>query len=352
MKLLRSANQFDIISSADIITQLPMGNYHVGFGPHGRIYLSKEDEVVLPEKVYSNDTNFIAHVMETWENMSAGVAGAGLVGKKGLGKSFTANQIAATANVPVIRIIGPAHNPEVFKFLDKIEQDFVLLLDEFEKNFNQKRDLDAGASQEDLLTFLDNGGERKNKILFLVTANHEYSINEFLKNRPSRLRYYRVYNRLEDPIINEIIEDLVDDKSLIPDLLQHLPYEDLNIDVLIQIIQEMNIHKKAYSTFKSFFNYSKIGSINYTASIILENNILKELTQSKLDGRESIHQDDRLGVYEANTIYSEEYVDLENGESKPFYEAYYFEFQKDGKRKKINVRVSIIEKEDRYKYTV
>lgn len=270
MRVLRDKKVFDIISNVDIIDELPVANYELKFGAFGRISLEQVDDIMLPEKIYSNDKDFIKHVMYTWET-SENVTGLGLVGGKGLGKSFTGNIIAKNAGVPVIRLVGVAPNSNLFGFLNKIEQDFVLFIDEFEKNFSMKRDNDSGLlSQEDFLTFLDGGTGRKHKILLIITANDEYSINNFLKNRPSRLRYYKEYKRLEDNIIQEIVGDLLVNEEFKIDLLKHLPYEDLNIDVLIKIIQEINLHNKPYSTFKSFFNYTRETNQMFEAFVHLE----------------------------------------------------------------------------------
>ena len=135
MKVLRDKKIFDVISNVDIIEHLPVANYELKFGAFGRIFLEETDNVIIPEKVYSNDTDFIKHVLHTWEN-TKNVMGVGLVGKKGLGKSFTGNIIAQEAGVPIIRLLGVAPNSNLFGFLNKIEQDFVLFIDEFDAYYH------------------------------------------------------------------------------------------------------------------------------------------------------------------------------------------------------------------------
>lgn len=351
MKVLRDKKIFDVISNVDIIDTLPVANYELKFGAFGRIYLEQVDDVVIPEKVYSNDSSFIEHVLNSWKT-ARNVMGIGLVGGKGLGKSFTGNIIANKANVPIIRILGVAPNSDLFGFLNKINQDFVLFIDEFEKNFAKSRENDSGLiSQEDFLTFLDNGGERKNRILLITTANNKFAISDFLKNRPSRLRYYKEYIRLDDNIIEEIVVDLLEDVSFKDDLLKYLPYEDLNIDVLIKIIEEINLHKKPYSTFKSFFNYSRETSQEY--EVFLQDEETKSTI--KLDRKireEIIYEDTILGkTTEGIHVYSNDFIDLE-ADKKEFYQAYIN--VQDGKntfsRSKKLIKVSIKPVENKYAY--
>ena len=321
MRVLRDKKIFDVISNVDIIEHLPVANYEIKFGAFGRIFLEETDNVIIPKKVYSNDTDFIQHVLHTWKH-TENVMGVGLVGKKGLGKSFTGNIIAQEAGVPIIRLLGVAPNSNLFGFLNKIEQDFVLFIDEFEKNFEKKRDNDSGLiSQEDFLTFLDNGGGRKNRILLITTANDKYAISDFLKNRPSRLRYYKEYNRLEDNIIQEIITDLLKDKTHQADLLKYLPYEDLNIDVLIKIIQEINLHNKPYSTFKSFFNYKRETSLEYEIYMLETEKSEPVKLSTKLSDREYLYSGTNLGkTPNGINVFLEEDIDLEK-ELLPLYEA-------------------------------
>lgn len=358
MKLLRNKNEFDIISSADIITQLPIGNYEVKIGAFGRIYLEKVEEIELPSKIYSNDTSFIEHVLKSWEETTQGALGVALVGLKGLGKSFTGNLLAQKAGVPTLRIVGKT-SPNVFGFLNKIEQNFVLYIDEFEKNFDKGGDSDNGAAtQQDMLTFLDNGGMRSNKILFIATANDTYRLNEFLKNRPSRLRYYKEYKKLDDNIIQEIIDDLLVNRELGPNLLKYLPYEDLNIDVLIQIIKELNIHNKPYSTFKDFFNYQRTTTTEFSVSYITEEMVKNR--QEPINIKQTISEYDVIDegsiitrINNAQFLRANEDIECDN--LKESYDGTLEEMTRkpDGKmeKKTTPIKVFLTYKQDMYKYT-
>lgn len=272
MHIAKRNTELDVLTGTiDIIDTLPNAHYDLSFGAFGRIFLSEIPSPIFPEKIYSNDKNFIEHVLKT-SKISKGNLGIALFGNKGLGKSFTANLISTGLNLPVIHITGPTDNSGIFSFLRSITQDFVLQIDEFEKSFNITRDAEVGeVSQEEFLSFLDNGTVRENRIVFIITGNNATSLNGFLKNRPSRIRYFKNYDELSYNVIQEIVDDLLINEEHKEDLLKTLKIKELNIDVLIQIINEINIHDVPYSSFHDFFNYSTLGSDNsYTAVMLSE----------------------------------------------------------------------------------
>lgn len=277
-KILVENNTYHVFKHDGIVDKLPVGVYEFRFGPMGSISLEKQSDIILPEKIYSNDTDFIEHVETSFEKIESGLIGIALVGGKGLGKSFTANKIAKDVNLPVIKITGSVGNASFTNYLKQLDQDYVLFIDEFEKIFPSSYDSDdERANQEDLLSFLDNGAGRTNKILFLITSNSEHRISDYFKNRPSRLRYFKNYEFLEEKIIKEIIDDLLINREFLNDLLENLPYNELNLDALIKIIDEINLHNKPYSKFKNFFNFKEQVDMNVLVKIKLSDGSFEEI---------------------------------------------------------------------------
>lgn len=217
-------------------------------------YLEESNDLITPEKVYSNDTIFINHVVDSYKKGSNSV-GVLLSGKKGLGKTFTAKIIAKKLDIMVIKITENPKNMGFLDFLNKIKQDFVLLIDEFEKIFpNNNNSKEEGTiTQDKFLSFLDGLNSSSSKKMFIITSNSD--VNEFFINRPSRIRYKRHYDKISIDVVKEIIEDLLTDKTHSADLLKNLELDALNIDIIIKIIEEINLLNKPYSEFKSFFNY-------------------------------------------------------------------------------------------------
>ncbi len=346
MNILQNKNDYDVIENITIIDKLPSANYELKYGAFGRVYLTKIDDIVLPEKVYSNDTKFIEHVLTQW-NSSKDQLGVGLIGGKGLGKSFTGNIISNELNIPVIRIKSNPKSHDIFTFLNSIKQDYCLYIDEFEKIFpyqpqtNNNGDTSL-ATQDKFLNFLDNGGTISEfKKMFIITSNSIITINDFLKNRPSRLRYIQMYERLDDRIIKEIVVDLLKNKEFLKDLVENLPYKTLNMDSLIEIIKEVNIHNKPYSEFKNFFNFTETSDETYSV-YEKETNVLINKSLKK----QELYNESRIGIYHKKQAYFGESPSLFEKEQE--IKAYFY--NDSDTEEYFNIVVKLNEKIDNLKY--
>jgi hypothetical protein len=265
MNISHRQNIYSFNDRSENINYFPKGVYNTKQGVFGSIYFEKKDDITLPEKIYSNDTDFINHVIYTWEKSNDSI-GIFLTGGKGLGKSFTANILCVKSGVPVFRLTDNITSNVIDEF-NKIEQPHVIFIDEFEKIFSETKTNDGFLSQEDFLSFLD-GNDSKVKRMFIITSNE--NINKYFINRPSRLRYVKEYKILEENIIREILTDKLENKEFLEDIVENINIENINIDILIKIVEEVNIHNKPYSTFKDFFNF-KIEDPKYVTFIDIDN---------------------------------------------------------------------------------
>lgn len=326
-KVLISGERHMIFKHDGIKDELPTGVYQIEFSPTGP-YLNKEQDIELPKKIYSNDTNFIAHVMKSWENLEKGNLGLGLVGAKGLGKSLTANLIAQKTGLPVIKLSQFVGDTNFIEYLKQLDQDFVLFIDEFEKLFPKGFNGDDGrASQEQLLSFLDGGTLKSNKILFIITSNSKNSISDFLKNRPSRLRYFREYLLMDERVIKEVVDDLLVNRDYLEDLLENLPYNDINMDSLIKIIEEINLHNQPYSQFRDFFNFEPTTWLNYNIAIMLENDELEVILEgytSPIYTHSACGNSKKLFKNKNIRIYTHDEAITENPKEPTIISGYYF----------------------------
>lgn len=286
MKVLNiGGNSYTLLNSVQIHDTLPLGVYNLTLTQEGPVLIGQED-LELPEKIYSNDKEFIDHVLTTWEHTDQNL-GVQLVGDKGLGKSFTASVIAKRAGVPVIKITTNAGHPGILNYLDSLEQDYVLMIDEFDKLFKTNEELNTTAKsvsesqvdfkQDHFLSFLDRGFNSQNKkCLFIITGNDK-KVNPYFVDRPSRIRYTRKYSGISEELAREIVLDLLENENYLEDIFDNITLSNINIDTLIQIIKEVNNHNKPYSTFKDFFNYTK--SIEPCTYVI-------EVLSKKIEGEE------------------------------------------------------------------
>ena len=160
-------------------------------------------EMNLPKKVFTTkkDDLFIKRVLHSYNNDTKNTTGILLTGDKGSGKTVTAKVIAQKANLPIVVIHFETLLTELNDFFKSFDDPVCILFDEVDKNF----------ATRDLLTFLD-GIQKTAKKLVVMTANDINRIDEFLKNRCSRIRYYRNYDILEDA--KEYAEMIAKDRGL------------------------------------------------------------------------------------------------------------------------------------------
>ena len=86
-------------------------------------------------------------------------------------------------------------------FLDSIDQECLVLFDEFEKVFSE---------QDKLLSLFD--GYSTKKKLYAITINHVNKLSEFMVNRPGRFHYHFRFSYPSPQEVREYLEDKVDSK--------------------------------------------------------------------------------------------------------------------------------------------
>lgn len=222
-------------ASLNVTEKLEVGTYSVRCNEMTKeYYLEQVDNFILPEKLYGNTVRDAARIMNTYvdRNRATGVL---LVGEKGSGKSLLAKKVsldAASKGIPTIIVDSPHSGESFYQFIQKIEQQCVVLFDEFEKVYS----ID---SQQEILTLFD-GVYPTNK-LWLLTANNEHNISDFMVNRPSRMYYYFTFNGLTPEFVREYCEDRLANKSLIDQTVRVTSvFANFNFDMLQTIVEEMN----------------------------------------------------------------------------------------------------------------
>jgi hypothetical protein len=260
----KNGNIYNFIPNFEQVNNLPLGNYRLDYNLRTGFYLTKLDDKTPETTVYSTDKDFINHVVFTVNKTTEKNTGILLTGKKGLGKSFTAKQLCERLQLPTI-MIDSAYDQEMFHFLNTIHIPHIIYIDEFEKLYPEKGEGNK-MSQEKFLSYLDGGMSNNIKKVFIITTNSR--VNDLFLNRPSRLKYIRKYEKIADEVIQEIIDDLLINKSYASDLIDNLNGDNLNVDILIKIIEEINLVDKPYSSFKDFFNF-EVEVIKYKLDIVL-----------------------------------------------------------------------------------
>lgn len=207
MNVINSSGSFRIFGdSVKTYSRLPVATYLVMFDPNQGYYLvQKSDMTITEDKIYGNNQEKVNKAMKSYaiSNKNFGIL---LSGSKGIGKTLFLKMLAASAikdGIPVI-IVNDAY-PNIAQFISSIEQDVVVVFDEFEKTFDNTNNGNGPSSQETLLPLFDgiDGGHK----MFVVTCNDVDRISYFMLNRPGRFHYHF---ELKPPTLEEITEYLTD----------------------------------------------------------------------------------------------------------------------------------------------
>ena len=268
MIIIEESNTFTIHSN-EIKTheKLPKGFYTVCFSKMTGFYLKKENNFVINEKLYGSATQKAENIVKSFTvfNRNCGVI---LSGKKGIGKTLCAKQICINAynlGYPIL-IIDEAYGG-LTTFINSIQQEVVILFDEFDKTFGY-RDEDKNIDiQNELLPLID--GAFTSKKLYIVTCNNIYRLNDFLLNRPGRFHYHIRFKQLDNNDIEEYLKDRLNPLyySEIPTVLTFASIVPITYDCLRAICFELNCGKK-FREFIGDLNILNTEDYEYKVSLV------------------------------------------------------------------------------------
>lgn len=238
--------------------------YELDFDSFQKCFFLKKisDIFNLPEKMYGLENVFVDRVVTTFNKLDKNF-GVLLKGMKGTGKTHLSKLICNKINQPVILINKSYTN--IGEFINSINQDLILLFDEFEKTYNVNTyisddDDDEGNSKNinSLLTLMDGVFTSEYKRLFLLTTNKVF-LPDALLSRPSRIRYIKEFSDLKTDQILEIIEDTLSDKKHREKLINFLSsLEFITVDVVKSICEEINLYGFIDDSLLEEFNVTKM----------------------------------------------------------------------------------------------
>lgn len=177
------------------------------------IHFNVAPNITLPEKLYTTaeDDKFVNKVIDRYSLTVEGTIGVMLSGLKGSGKTIMMKRIALQSNLPIILIDKSFYPKDLISLFNKLsDTEVCILMDEIDK-LGERYDDDY------LLKVLD-GINTSGKKLMVFTCNDNENVNEYLKDRCSRIRYWREYGEMPASMIQAVLEDKLDDKSKVKPL--------------------------------------------------------------------------------------------------------------------------------------
>lgn len=239
MNIVKSGSKVQIYGEeVQTYKTLPVDTYLVNFNKMVGFWLSPRHELESKEeKIYGSHMAKIEKVFKSYE-LSDRNFGIILSGQKGIGKSLFVKLLAEQAiqkNIPVITVTE--YIPGIADFLASIEQEVVVVFDEFEKTFAEN---DNYNPQDEMLTLFD--GIDSGKKLFIITCNETNKLNSYFLNRPGRFHYHFIISLPTDDEVREYCEDKLatEYKDNIDEIVNIAKVENITYDFLRAICFELN----------------------------------------------------------------------------------------------------------------
>lgn len=280
-----------------MLDNLPLGTYQLVQDPRsGEMYLELIDDIALPKQIYGNVTNHAERIMKTFLDKGTNM-GVLLSGLKGTGKTFTAKiitKLALAEAMPTILITRPFNAYSMADFFRRLNTRCVVLIDEFEKLYSMANEEDKGASQNGLLSLMD-GVQGAAEQLYVLICNESSRVNQYMLNRPSRLYYHFKYDALDVDTIRAYCEELLNDKSQIPFVINlRSIVRDFSFDVMQCIVEEMNRYSCSAEDALAYLNIIPTNTLETYVITVLQKSTGKTITREDrirmyATGRPSVH---------------------------------------------------------------
>ena len=239
MHIVESGKRYRIFNNAiTTYDQLPPKTYRVDYDPDTRTFsLLEAHDFEIPEtKIYGQHLDKVKKVLNAMDKMNRNL-GVILSGDKGIGKSLFSKCLGLKARkkgIPVILV--NEYNEGIANFLEEIEQTVMMLFDEYDKTFNDKK----YNCQAEMLSLFD--GVSAGKKLFVITCNEIQSLSQYLINRPGRFHYHFRFLYPTADEIRDYMEDKLDKQYYdeIENVIAFSVRMNLNYDCLRSIVFELN----------------------------------------------------------------------------------------------------------------
>ena len=239
MHIVESGKRYRIFNNAiTTYDQLPPKTYRVDYDPETRIFsLLESHDFEIPEtKIYGQHLDKVKKVLNSMDKMNRNL-GVILSGDKGIGKSLFSKCLGLKARkkgIPVI-LVNEYHEG-IANFLEEIEQTVMILFDEYDKTFDEKKH----NCQAEMLSLFD--GVSAGKKLFVITCNEIQSLSQYLINRPGRFHYHFRFLYPTADEIRDYMEDKLDKQYYdeIENVIAFSVRMNLNYDCLRSIAFELN----------------------------------------------------------------------------------------------------------------
>lgn len=287
MNIVKAGGMFQVYGeNVETYKDLPVGSYDVDFSKMIGFFLTARNDLTVTEtRIYGSNAARVTKVLKSY-GLATRNFGVLLSGQKGIGKSLFVRMLAQQAihdGLPVIVVTEAI--PGIADFLSSIEQNCVVVFDEFEKTFAK---VDNWNPQDDMLTLFDgiDGGHK----LFVVTCNDLSKINTYMLNRPGRFHYHFTLGAPSQDEVREYLTDAVDPQyaSAINDIVNLAGTIDMPYDYLRAIAFELN-QGYPLKEVMSDLNITRTDKLHFDLKVYFRDGTIYYAWNERIDLSDSYH---------------------------------------------------------------
>ena len=239
MKIVQSEGSFIVYRDGlQTYDALPTGTYKVDYDQDRGYFLTQQENPVNTERIYGNVNERVQKILNTFKALSRNM-GVILSGQKGSGKTLTAKVLmekARQCGIPTLLVDKMI--PDLASYLTTIDQECIVLFDEFEKTFPYLSSKDA---QSPLLPLFD--GVQGGRKLFVLSCTDIQGLSPYMLDRPGRFHYHFTANALQVEDIHAYLHDNLrrDRHGCIEEVVRMAYLLDMTYDILRAVVCELNL---------------------------------------------------------------------------------------------------------------
>jgi len=238
-------------SDKDRLEALRPAVYEIVLTDTGVKLFTLQDKFLVSERKFGDHNEFRKVLTEDYDRVGPSV-GVILIGIKGSGKTMLAEDVCnhyLKLGLPVFRVntILPL---SVLELVSAAAGPAVWYFDEFGKVYREDKD---NSNRDDLLGFF--GSASRLGSLYLVTANHDNELSNFMVHRPGRFRYSFSFHTPNLEQLDEVFNHYMVDEELRPMLRAWVSQNDVSYDVLcsvLPVIRGCKTRKEVYDKARIF----------------------------------------------------------------------------------------------------
>lgn len=238
------------VMPGNVIQALPTQVYEIMFDDERGVWLDPIKTPEPPKTIYGDALGDVNRYFRTFERLATSM-GVMFLGSKGSGKTVRIRTMIRTAlamDMPVICVNRPIPRFALEMMVRTVNKESLWIFEEFDKIYvGQRPDGEEDLSvQNDLLSIFDGtvaGGARK---LYVLAANKDHLISEYLKHRPGRIRYTKKFEKLpHDVLVDYVKANLKTDRPMdvVHFVKMRTVFHPMNFDIMETLVDELNHNK-------------------------------------------------------------------------------------------------------------